>query len=1376
MKNKDLTQLLIDQQTKPRWHWVKANWLQICIWPPPRYDTKSLTSHILNCTNWPFSHFRHIQTKLQRDGRKRFHIFVPPSQIYQYLDTLSTIFPDSRVRPHQPYRVSRPPPPPQAQDNDFNLKCLTWNCRTLNSQSSITFLKHLMRKHDIDIVAVQETLRLPGSHPIFDTFEWTSLERSGSHTRHERGVILACKTGRNSKFEGWKFEDISPTTSQTRIFALLSPPIGVNQLPIIVSTVYMTAQASKREDWENLKSDLTAILQSHPTAEFICLGDFNMSARKTNQHLWTLTHRIKVVNFPENSIPTWSKGKVHKTIDLVISSRTLNTHISVEKQTLSDHQPVISTSHLKCALKPFKRRISPVKVIQHAESFRRHNFYSAIEHLQDPAPIWNQLKTDIINHADRTGVWTTRYIAKPPIISKLSLKILKAKRKAEKELRDNRNAENLQKVRDLSKDLHRSIRIDKSTKDIERMVNAVEPLQRNAHVIDSWAYTMNLFQTGKSVKSRRSGTTTIVKDHRSPQDEIDASSAKQSSIWLDHFSSICGPPSIAKHPASALDWKSRETEFANKVRQLDAEFGITPKPYAKPSTMLPPLDIGSIPQWDEIRKHIRRLGERKAPGEDQIISEIFKAEIMNTNEEGDLFSDFPKYPLGLSINHLIRQIWITQTVPDDLKLSIIAPIPKTTAPEFASDFRPISLIPVAMKLLTSIIAERILKEGNDRLSNAQAGFRTSEECISQIITLHDSIKILHEDNHTAHVAFLDLKQAFDSVPHHILFKSAEEFGIPNATLNIIKNIYVGSKAKVRLEDGKFTPEFDIKRGVKQGDPLSPILFIIFMDSLVRLLQQRDLSPTIKGIKVGELLYADDIALLSDSIEKLAQALKYSELWFQERFMEPNPKKCGIVTFTPPGQPKMPFQPLSFSNGEIPKVDNYKYLGVTFTESLNHQEMAAPRVKLGKHLIDMCTGKLRSNSIPTTLKRTIIRSIIIPTMTYGSQLWGMDKNATDLVNEQISRAVYLMASTASMTHMGQEIHGIPTMEELFLRNNVSLLMRAHKKRTIFRTLMSKILPIRDDQAPTIGTWAETAQNIIRTFSTFHDVPQGNARANQPGQHPYDYLLKLEDNGANFQEIENDLSKAIKNLKLSKFQKSSIFNRQFQGQRPQQHQKIDKMEEILHLCKTGINNLYPLTTGLRDVLNIISGTFYNGRRLRNIQTTMNRPAEHIPHELCIHCNSGHQETISHMIGSCQSWDRQRKIIWGKSKLGKAKLDPILKTLLKPAFDIENRHNLGLQVLRGNQPDREISFYEKHIQNIAANIHPFSKIAAFLQLIGPKRRKERKNIMLQSQQNMLAQLQQPQTQDPITHNTNDPQVRAMAQWLATAKVTDEVPTANR
>ena len=124
--------------------------------------------------------------------------------------------------------------------------------------------------------------------------------------------------------------------------------------------------------------------------------------------------------------------------------------------------------------------------------------------------------------------------------------------------------------------------------------------------------------------------------------------------------------------------------------------------------------------------------------------------------------------------------------------------------------------------------------------------------------------IFHCNNYCEEEVFLqavDFEKAFDSVSHNFLFKILELFGFGQSFCSWVKTMYNGISSCV-MNGGVSTGYFDIKRGVRQGDPLSPYLFLLAIEILAQVLRKDDV---IKGIQfenfeVRQILYADDMTL------------------------------------------------------------------------------------------------------------------------------------------------------------------------------------------------------------------------------------------------------------------------------------------------------------------------------------------------------------------------------------------------------------------------------------------------------------------------------------------------------------------------------------
>src|ERR1700744_1841205 len=131
--------------------------------------------------------------------------------------------------------------------------------------------------------------------------------------------------------------------------------------------------------------------------------------------------------------------------------------------------------------------------------------------------------------------------------------------------------------------------------------------------------------------------------------------------------------------------------------------------------------------------------------------------------------------------------------------------------------------------------------------------------------MRQSIEKLFEKNRDLFLCFIDLEKAFDRVPRQRLFEVLSEYGVDGFLLEAIKSLYVGRRAGVSL-DGELSKSFEVGEGVRQGCCLSPLLFIIFMDKIIR-------RADVQGnVEVSEVIYnllafADDLVLLMDYVNQ-----------------------------------------------------------------------------------------------------------------------------------------------------------------------------------------------------------------------------------------------------------------------------------------------------------------------------------------------------------------------------------------------------------------------------------------------------------------------------------------------------------------------------
>ncbi|OIR56784.1 MAG: uncharacterized protein A8A55_2465 [Amphiamblys sp. WSBS2006] len=335
---------------------------------------------------------------------------------------------------------------------------------------------------------------------------------------------------------------------------------------------------------------------------------------------------------------------------------------------------------------------------------------------------------------------------------------------------------------------------------------------------------------------------------------------------------------------------------------------------------VPKTDLNADISVEELHYAISKLRNWKSAGSDGIPPEWYKAAQPGT-------------PFFSWLLKLMQREWSSGEVNRVWNIAEVVPVPKKGDKQIPDNYRGIALIPVGLKLLNGIIARRLsaaLEEGH-ALAEEQAGFRRGEECVSHLAALTEILGRREHKRKNSVVCFIDFKKAFDRVPHEALLRKAIEglgFREEEAFPKYLRALY--SAPETRNRGG--TRTWAHKVGVRQGCPLSPILFSVFINDL---LEGKDrLGMEIPGTqrRICKLMFADDVVLLSENTEDLKELIRETELWASRWGMEINPQKCGAFQSMPNGEPTE----LKIQTGKIPWVEEYRYLGVIFGNKDNRK--------------------------------------------------------------------------------------------------------------------------------------------------------------------------------------------------------------------------------------------------------------------------------------------------------------------------------------------------------------------------------------------------------------------------------------------------------
>ena len=315
----------------------------------------------------------------------------------------------------------------------------------------------------------------------------------------------------------------------------------------------------------------------------------------------------------------------------------------------------------------------------------------------------------------------------------------------------------------------------------------------------------------------------------------------------------------------------------------------------------------------ELQKAIRKLKKKKAPGPDGI-----------TNE---MLMHLPRLSLQKLLD-IFNLTWEKGDVPQQWKEAIMIPILKKGKNKSKPlSYRPVSLTSCVCKTMERIVNERLqwYLESESILTPEQAGFRRHRSTEDQTAHLAQVIEDAFQAKKVVLASFIDLQKAFDKVWKDGLVVKMVRSGIRGNMLRWTKSYLHNRRARV-LVNGHSGNKVLLRHGVPQGGVLSPTLFILFINDVVKELP--------KGVKAA--LYADDLVLwcteeyTTTAAHRMQMALDKISAWTEKWCLQINKEKSVASLFTLTQQKP---QPLTLGDTPLIYEDEPTYLGVTYDKHL-----------------------------------------------------------------------------------------------------------------------------------------------------------------------------------------------------------------------------------------------------------------------------------------------------------------------------------------------------------------------------------------------------------------------------------------------------------
>ena len=811
-----------------------------------------------------------------------------------------------------------------------------------------------------DIITIQETKRTLNSKNI-NICGYTIIEKLAEDEANKNGMLIAYKNELK----------LAVTVNIVENFLIKISIQSKDRNKLTLINTYVPNNTENREN--TLKSIIKELRTEEST---ICIGDFNMSKQE-------LINKLAIENVSHDVSEIISGGsryvcgkETDKIIDFTIANKKgiIKEEEYIKDLHISDHYGLLTTINwemreLNTACVPAKfNRTKIIHDMKTRDRVRRHDFTT-----DDNLP--NQ------ELFDRFYSELDHVIKKNKLLETIEPEIKAIRYKEISKLINRRKKINdPDEVKHVSKLIRKKVREVKKKRYENFIKHGCEVLKSGNHR-EGWKW----INKASNLNDKKASEIPLV----DPITKCTISDPIiKANLIKDHLEKLA----------------QKEDEDSNEQNKSEEILEERPKrfklitDYVKVVRKKPDLtEIAKISdepiKWDEIRETLKRCRNYKAASADNLPVEIYKVVVEDHK---------CKTALSKVLLLLLNKCLEDGFTPNQWMDNIVVLIFKKGDPKNLDNYRGITLINTLCKIYAKILAERLsnINAKFNIIRKEQSGFIKGEVGLNAVSSLVEICERRKEKNLETWLLFIDFKKAYDLVSQKKLIEKMKIKQLGPKFIESIDSLYRGTKMRARV-DNTLSEPFEYSRGVRQGCPTSPLLFDIFIDDLLNDMKGI-LVPNYKDLIPG-LCFADDTLIFAESIEDMQLKCKILEKWVKKNKMEINISKCGLMSISH----NAIIGGVTLNNIEVERVEKYKYLGVELNKSLDFKAMGDHRIAIGYQTVETIKNFLLNKTVPLIFKKMIIKTVLIPRMTYGIDIFGFRPNNLKAMRKIINNSLRMM---------------------------------------------------------------------------------------------------------------------------------------------------------------------------------------------------------------------------------------------------------------------------------------------------------------------------------------------------------------------------------
>uniref|UniRef100_A0A8D8Y198 Craniofacial development protein 2 n=1 Tax=Cacopsylla melanoneura TaxID=428564 RepID=A0A8D8Y198_9HEMI len=828
--------------------------------------------------------------------------------------------------------------PQQKQDTKFKIG--TWNVRSLLKPTTLHELKEIMRNAEIDVLGLSETRWKGVGDKASDNFR---IIHSGKEKQGSSGVAIILN-------EKWK-NNVTNTYHVNDRMMMISLKAKPKDLYII--QVYFPTSRSTEEEIEEMYEKLEELISMTGEADnVIIMGDFNASVGCQNNQEVIGMHGLgkendrglRLIEFCEQydliisntyfKVPlrrryTWKApgDKRRYQIDYILVKRRFRNQVK-SSHTYPGYD--IDSDHnllvAKCDIKLRKLHLKTKSRL-------------CIENLK-----LTQIRKNYEEATNRISESTNDWNNIKEIIEQASLQTIgKTQTKKRKPWMTEEIMKLIQERNVYRKNDYEMYKKTKNTI-TERCKREKEKwLEEFCSEIDKDMARNNIDKVYGKVKSLQGKQSTKSNIVKSKNGEILFKPEKVSERWKEYIEELYEGEEIMN-----------EEKYIENECEVDEDM------------IGPPIDRS------EFDNALKALSDKKATGIDEIPGELLK----NAGEE-----------MKNCLFELIKEIYEEGEIPEDFIKSKTITIPKKGNATECSNYRTIALLSHASKILLNVVKNRMKTKVEERLEEDQFGFRKGKGTREGILALRMILERRLEVNKKTVATFIDLEKAFDKVDWELLFKALKKANIDWKDRRFIMKLYKDQSTEINVnEDSK--KEAKVRNGIRQGCPLSPYLFNVFIEEAMNEVKEKTEGVKVNGVKVHCIRFADDVVLLAEDEESMNQMLEVTYEELSKSKLKINAKKTKYMTIEKAEEDSNTH--IKIRGVEIEKVDSFCYLGSEITKENRSLKDVKKRIALAKCAFRKKQNLITNKKLNLETRKKFVKTYVWSVLNYGCETWALDK--------------------------------------------------------------------------------------------------------------------------------------------------------------------------------------------------------------------------------------------------------------------------------------------------------------------------------------------------------------------------------------------------